>query len=393
MMGFKWAFWPVIWFGREWTSDTKLRIFANCNHEQSWAIHLRTHSKLTIIGIYDFTWSQVLVHTYIPALSMPSRKHLIELPSNPAPITLTVCAVEMLGSNDGWTEVILVHDEPSPPHTPHASLILPLLGTLSHPMHELLSPPQIPGRWENKKNWWWRLFTLYDWLRAVGILTDENECSWNIFVHPAEDDNLWHKGTCARVGKDHVHSYSACEWAIVYFRFVENYSQSNKDVPWIYGHVLIEQYNLPVMSLILAIEHQWRISVLDEIKVYVRSTPSLSLEWFPTNMVIWLPLKCVFNSPQASFQKSVRFPVNPPLQLPQESTFAPPKQFLLQSSKGDTSLEGLLGGGLVHLPQESLRAVPLQTLLQSFPRFKLFPVVPWTQTKTRIILVNLKYRW
>ncbi len=86
-----------------------------------------------------------------PAISWPSKTHLIDSALNPAPVTVTVLPeVEVLGSNEGYTEVILVHDEPSPAHIPHESLILPLLGTPSHPKHELLSPPQIPARTERK---------------------------------------------------------------------------------------------------------------------------------------------------------------------------------------------------------------------------------------------------
>lgn len=93
------------------------------------------------------TYISLFLSPNLPGLSWPSKIHLIESPSNPAPTTFTVLPeVEVLGSSEGWTEVMLVHVEPSPPHTPHESLIWPLLGTPSHPMHELLSPPQIPRR-------------------------------------------------------------------------------------------------------------------------------------------------------------------------------------------------------------------------------------------------------
>ena len=44
---------------------------------------------------------------------------------------------------------IVVHLEPSPPHSPQESLTLPLLGTPSQPVHVLLSPSHTSEKYEN----------------------------------------------------------------------------------------------------------------------------------------------------------------------------------------------------------------------------------------------------
>ena len=86
-----------------------------------------------------------------PLLSTPAKKHLISSPSKPAPYTSTFLddVLDVAGSREGTTADMVVHDEPSPPHTLQESFALPLLGTPSQPLHVLLSPPQIP---EQEKN-------------------------------------------------------------------------------------------------------------------------------------------------------------------------------------------------------------------------------------------------